>query len=397
MGDFMKSFNKPSVFISSTCYDLKQIRTDIKKFIEKDLGYNAILSEYASFPLNTDLSAIDNCICVVKEKADIFVLIIGGRYGNVINSGKSITNLEYINAKAKGIPIYAFIEESIINILPVWRKNIDGDYSNIVDNPQLFSFVDQLYGNENIWVNKFKMAQDIISLLKIQFSYSFYDMLQLKKLIAEKGLSDELLSINGSALKIVLEKPKGWEYLLLGEIIEDSVSKNRSIRNDLEYGFYSGTVTKITGSNDTLKWIGDKFTEILKIVEQINLLFNKPLIDALGPNGEPGNDKLIIYVGEKLGCLYKQLITWGLDFNGVSVDDGWKSAIDTLREASLSPIEDIEKFIKEYREAMNLLVKVCNGEVQTEQKKLNLVLKLESTGLDKFIVEFEKAKMFYGI
>lgn len=393
----MKHFNKPSVFISSTCYDLKQIRADIKKFLEDDLGYHAILSEYDSFPLDTDLSTVDNCIRVVKEKADIFVLIIGGRYGNVINSGKSITNLEYIHAKAKGIPIYAFIEESIINVLPVWRKNIDGDYSNIVDNPQLFSFVDQLYGNENIWVNKFKMAQDIINSLKIQFSYSFYDMLQLKKLIAEKDLSDELLSINGRALKIVLEKPKGWEYLLLGEIIDESISKNRSIRTDLEYGFYSGVVTKITGSNDTLKWIGDKFSEMLKIIEQINLLFNKALIDALGPAGEPGNDKLIIYVGKKFGCLYKQLVTWGLDFNSVLVDDVWKDTIDTLREASLSPIEDIEKFIDEYREGMTLLVHVCNGEIQTGQKELNLVLKLKSPELDKFNAEFAKAKMFYGI
>ena len=36
---------KPSIFVSSTCYDLKQIRQDIREFIEADLGYEAILSE----------------------------------------------------------------------------------------------------------------------------------------------------------------------------------------------------------------------------------------------------------------------------------------------------------------------------------------------------------------
>ena len=28
---------KPSIFVSSTCYDLKQIRQDIREFIEADL------------------------------------------------------------------------------------------------------------------------------------------------------------------------------------------------------------------------------------------------------------------------------------------------------------------------------------------------------------------------
>ena len=39
---------KPSIFVSSTCYDLKQIRQDIREFIEADLGYEAILSEFIS-------------------------------------------------------------------------------------------------------------------------------------------------------------------------------------------------------------------------------------------------------------------------------------------------------------------------------------------------------------
>ena len=33
---------KPSIFVSSTCYDLKQIRQDIREFIEADLGYDIV-------------------------------------------------------------------------------------------------------------------------------------------------------------------------------------------------------------------------------------------------------------------------------------------------------------------------------------------------------------------
>ena len=57
---------KPSIFVSSTCYDLKQIRRDIREFIEADLGYEAILSEYDSFPIDPDKDTINNCLRVVE-------------------------------------------------------------------------------------------------------------------------------------------------------------------------------------------------------------------------------------------------------------------------------------------------------------------------------------------
>lgn len=112
----------PTVFVSSTCYDLKQIRVDIKCFIEKQLGYEPILSEYDSFPLSSDIGTVENCVRAVKERADIFVLVVGGRYGSLTDTGKSVTNLEYIHAKAKGIPIFAFVSKEVISILPVWEK-----------------------------------------------------------------------------------------------------------------------------------------------------------------------------------------------------------------------------------------------------------------------------------
>lgn len=46
----------PTVFISSTCYDLKQIRVDLHNFIDEQLGYEAILSEFDSFPLEPEIS-----------------------------------------------------------------------------------------------------------------------------------------------------------------------------------------------------------------------------------------------------------------------------------------------------------------------------------------------------
>jgi len=133
----------PSVYVSSTCYDLSQVRADIRTFLES-LGLEPILSEFNSFPINPESGTIENCTEIVKQRADILVLIIGGRYGSQAPIGKSVTNLEYLQARAKGIPIYVFVLKSILNILPAWKKNMNGNFEEIVDSPKLFEFVESL-------------------------------------------------------------------------------------------------------------------------------------------------------------------------------------------------------------------------------------------------------------
>ena len=96
--------NKIQVFISSTCYDLSQIRKDLKEGIE-EMGHQPILSEDKSFPVNPAMNTFENCIEAVRSNADIFVLIIGDHYGYTLDSGKSITNTEFLTAVEKGIPI----------------------------------------------------------------------------------------------------------------------------------------------------------------------------------------------------------------------------------------------------------------------------------------------------
>src|SRR5215212_8699534 len=95
----------PAVFVSSTIYNLKQIRADLKDFIT-EMGLVPVISEYDSFPIDPTNPTVDNCLKAVDENADIFVLIIGGRYGTIKDQGKSVTNMEYLKARAKGIPIY---------------------------------------------------------------------------------------------------------------------------------------------------------------------------------------------------------------------------------------------------------------------------------------------------
>ena len=55
-----------NIFVSSTCYDLSQIRKDLRDFIT-GLGHNPILSEQNEFPIDPQIDNWENCINAVKD------------------------------------------------------------------------------------------------------------------------------------------------------------------------------------------------------------------------------------------------------------------------------------------------------------------------------------------
>jgi len=261
---------KPAVFVSSTCYDLSQIRADIKEFLES-LGLDPVLSEFPSFLVNPSQDTVNNCIETVKQKADIFLLIVGGRYGSQHKSGRSITNLEYIHAKAKGVPIYVFVSKSILDILPVWHTNKDGDFSTVVDTPKLFEFVDSLRNSGNNWVSPFESAQDIRFILKEQIPYLFMDCLDLSKKLTKLDIELDSNKFSPHALQILIEKGDYWEYKLFGELLKNYIERLQEKRRDLQYQITFGDPIIISDPRELLVvWNGRKLRELQSYIIFIN-------------------------------------------------------------------------------------------------------------------------------
>ena len=151
----------------------------MKEFIENNYGFDAMLSEFDSFPIDPCKGTFENCLDNVDKSADIFILIVGTRYGYVTDKGKSITNLEYLHAKAKEIPVFVFVSKQIYNTLPLWRSNKDADFSSVVDNPKIYEFVSGIYDESKQWIYTYESVNDIILTLKKQFTLLFSDGLQL--------------------------------------------------------------------------------------------------------------------------------------------------------------------------------------------------------------------------
>jgi len=92
---------QPKIFISSTIWDLPNERTAAYNAVNKVGGF-PLMSEKTMEAQSTD--SLTACLSKVME-SDIYVLILGGRYGWQPEGKESITEMEYQTARGQNIPI----------------------------------------------------------------------------------------------------------------------------------------------------------------------------------------------------------------------------------------------------------------------------------------------------
>ncbi len=382
---------KLNIFVSSTCYDLSQIRTNMYDFIESN-GHNPILSEFFKFPVNPSKNTIDNCIDAVKQNADIFVLIVGNRYGGILESGKSITNTEFLTAKNKGIPIYAFVDKTILNIIPVWQNNKDGDYSNIVDSTKIFEFVENLRSVEKIWTFEYENAGDIISVLKTQLSYLFKNALGLYAKYDNPTNKYLEQSVSNQALNIVLEKDNNdfYELDFLCQLLIDELNKIESLKNDSKYQMLLNPIKGLYEHNDILDWMRDQMDQITKLMNSLKNLLEVALFEFFGEKGVPSDLKGLVYVAKTYARIYEQVLNWSINISCTNVPEKYKALKEYLSKLNSNLINELWEFPQNQIDHVNnLKEQVLNGEIMDEIK-LVITISMNEENQRKFEAELDK-------
>lgn len=186
----------PRVFISSTCYDLSEVRDGLFEFI-KSYGFEPVLSERGDVFYHPDIHTHDSCLKAV-ENCQLFILIIGGRFGGsyIADTKKSIVNAEYATAMEQKIPVFTFVKRNVYSDHGVYLKNKRSPSLNSIIFPsiddkthaeKIFKFIDDVrLAPVNNGFFPFDFARDIVNLLRKQLAGMFYDFLQ------ERTSSDQL-------------------------------------------------------------------------------------------------------------------------------------------------------------------------------------------------------------
>lgn len=206
---------KPQIFVSSTFYDLKHIRASLESFIER-LGYDPILSEKGKIAYDPDVSLDESCYRGASD-SDMFVLIVGGRYG-AASSGEdvgsrpdfydryeSITKLEYNTACNADVPTYILVEKAVYSEYETYKKNRSNDsieYAH-VDSVNVFHLIDQILNRRrNNPLHLFEQQSDIEHWLREQWAGLFRELIkrrsEQRQLYSLSEKVEELSEINGS-------------------------------------------------------------------------------------------------------------------------------------------------------------------------------------------------------
>jgi hypothetical protein len=253
---------KPKLFLSSTFYDLRQIRTDLDLFVE-NLGYDIIRNEEGDIPYGKDEALEEYCYKEIKG-IDILISIIGGRYGTESKRGNnSISQLELKTALKENKQVYIFIKKNVLSEYETYMLNKDREISyRFVDDKRIYNFIEEiksLPNNNNI--KGFETASDISKYLKEQFAGLFQRFLEEQTRIKEVSLIQNLEKTAQTLNKLVNflsdeNKDKDYEINKI-LMINHPFTEDLKSKLDIPYNFY------IEGFSDFIALMKARFFKMI--------------------------------------------------------------------------------------------------------------------------------------
>jgi Domain of unknown function (DUF4062) len=237
---------RPRVFVSSTYYDLKHLRSSLEAFIER-LGYEPVLSEKDRIAYLPDLPLDESCYREARS-SDVFVLIIGGRYGSEASGAQerpmkkskefyerydSITKTEFLNAGSKGIPTFICIEASVDAEYHTFLKNktsTDIVYAH-VDSVNIFELIEFIRSQQkNNPIKLFTRYSEIEDWLREQWAGFFKEL--IGRMSQQREIDD--LSKKIYELSETTETLKRYLEQIIGKVTKEKTETDELIRQENE-------------------------------------------------------------------------------------------------------------------------------------------------------------------
>lgn len=248
----------PRVFISSTFYDLKEVRTSIKTFIES-LGYDPIMHEYSSVTYTQNTELENDCYHELSS-CEIVVCIIGNHFGTTSSKNQlSITMNEIDTAIKQKKKIYIFISQDVFIENRTYIKNKgNGEFkSAYTDDIRIHEYIEKLRNEtKNHVIESFETTEDIVSTLRKQFAGLFQALL----------IKDTTISENKSVYDL--------------QETADKINNLISIFQEEKEEFFHKFDGSIFAQNKTLRYIQSK----LGIINFSLYVENLPALDELMSN-----------------------------------------------------------------------------------------------------------------
>lgn len=165
---------KPKIFLSSTCYDLSIVRSELTDFLERR-GFEVINTEKVTFGVTPGRHSHTACLEEVDTASYLLLLIGKRRGGTYVGSENSITNEEYSRAISRGIPCIVCVLREVQDYRRTYKKNPTGDHSHVVDDSRIFLFIDYIAsGHSDNWIHTFENIDDLRRIITTQLAHYLF-------------------------------------------------------------------------------------------------------------------------------------------------------------------------------------------------------------------------------
>ena len=324
-------YMKPRIFVSSTFYDLKYIREDLANFIRAH-DFEPVMFEEGDIGYTPGNPLDDSCYEAMRN-SDMAILIIGGQYGSAATGEKnktgefiSITHREYNEAIKRSVPVYCFVDRSVLAEYQVYKLNKskinnNTDYLEFqaTKDVNVFRFIDDIYKIGHISITPFERAEEIKDYMGKQWADMFKKYLEYLK---NKSDSEKLNSTvddmntilkqmkiminkigentikNESDYRKIIDEQQMIELVNFADNITKSITIAPTNVNKNKISFYIlnalKTVLNTTDLDLSFK-IEEKIEEDLSIMffDKVNPLVEKN-IDVIGVNSSLFDDSLLL-------------------------------------------------------------------------------------------------------
>ena len=344
-----QSMAKPRIFVSSTYYDLKHIRASLEAFINS-FGYEPVLFESGDIGFSHDKPLDQSCYNEIKN-SHMQILIIGGSYGSA-ESGtilteeekkdqyfkfNSITKKEFEVANNRRIPIYFFVENSVLSEFATYKKNKHLKTINYasVSSVNIFELIEEIYGLHNgNFIKGFSKFEDISEWLKSQWAHL------MTEFISNRTDQIELNKISNSVQELnnISKSLKAYTEAILNNANPAEFEKVKSEQENIEQNrilqrFYSNQLIRhlrrmVVESDSEIYEIFQNSTTIKGFLAGLQLKSHNSdteRLDRLSSRPIAKHDyySLKSYVNKEIDTeKYLELMAERRKFNFISKDDG---------------------------------------------------------------------------
>lgn len=343
--------SKINIFISSTCKDLHQDRLVLKNGIE-NLGHNVILSESFTFPIEPTKNTIDNCIDIVRNEADILILLIKDNYGYIVpKTGRSVTHMELQTAQDKGIPIYTFTNSETLRqkVLLEGQLNEDSEFLKVC------KFIDEVRQKRSLWNFEYSGVDDILNTIKTQLSILMKHSLSARNKVDALDKKWIFPHISPEAYRLLVYMEKNYVERFFFQVMKDEMERYSNLRIDYKYTNLFDFDYSQKRLSEFIYWIKDVWDELIYYIKS-EIRLEKAFSDSY--RSEESDFRILFYVAQQFADRYANLLRLGIHLKSEYVYPEYASiqsritrivenAISQLENLPQSALDAIEKIYKD--------------------------------------------------